>query len=287
MKRLLLGAVLLAGGAANAQTATYTLTDVAKHATQADCWMVLNSNKVYNVTAFLAIHPAGAAVMLPYCGKDGTPGFASVPHSSNAVALEATYFIGNLVSAPLPIAVSLAPTNATLNVGATEQFTPTITNSTAGVAWTVSPPALGTIGASGLFTAVSAGQGTVTATSMQDSSKSASATVTVNATQPPPSQAITVTISPSAVTLNTGAKKQFTARVTNSTQGVTWSMKGSIGTIDQNGVLTAAMTAGNGAVVATSIADPTKSSAAEVSVTTVNCPGRHAEDDHVSQHVSE
>jgi uncharacterized protein YjdB len=284
MKRLLLGALLLAASAANAQTATYTLADVAKHATQSDCWMVLNSNKVYNVSAFLGIHPAGAAVMVPYCGKDGTPGFASVQHSSNAVALEATYFIGNLVTAPVPIKVSIAPTNATLNIGATEQFTPTITNSSAGVAWTVLPPALGTISASGLFTAVSAGQGTVTATSVQDSSKSASATVTINATQPPPPQAITVNIAPSAVTLNIGAKKQFTAHVSNSTQGVHWSTKGSIGTIDQNGVLTAAMVAGNGAVVATSIADPTKSSAAEVTVTTVTCPEPRHDDDSAPGH---
>jgi cytochrome b involved in lipid metabolism len=267
--------MLLYFAAAHAQTPSYTLADVAKHSTQSDCWMVLNSNKVYNVTAFLSIHPAGAGPMLPYCGKDGTPGFASVNHSSNAVALEATYFIGNLVTAPAAISVSITPTNTTLTSGATQQFTAKTANSTAGVAWTVAPPAIGTISANGLFTAVAAGQGTVTAASMQDTTKSASATVTVSATPtPPPPQAIGVSLSPSALTLNVGAKTHFTAHVTNTTQGVTWSTKGSIGSIDQSGMFTAGMTAGTGTVTATSVADPTKSSSAQVTVTAVTCaPG--------------
>jgi hypothetical protein len=271
MKRVLLGTLLSAVGVANAQTSSYTLADVAKHATAADCWMVLNTNQVYNVTAFIPIHPGGTA-MVPYCGKDGTQAFNNVNHSSNAVALEATYLIGSLAAAPLPISVSLAPANASVDVGGTVQFTPTITNSTSGVAWTVSPSSLGTISASGLFTAVVAGGGTVTATSMQDSTKSASASVRVNATSPSPSPApIVVTVTPSALSLNVGAKAQFTATATNSTQGVTWSTAGSIGTIDANGLFTAGMTAGTGTVTATSVADPTRSRSVQVMVTDVNC----------------
>src|ERR1700733_4721449 len=97
MRKLLLCAALLAAGAAQAQT-SYTLADVATHATAADCWMVLNTTKVYNFTPFVSMHPGGNA-MVPYCGKEGDAGFASVPHSSNAVALETTYLIGTLAAA--------------------------------------------------------------------------------------------------------------------------------------------------------------------------------------------
>jgi cytochrome b involved in lipid metabolism len=270
MKRFLLSVALFAAGVASAQTATYTLADVANHATASDCWMVLNSTKVYNVTAYIPMHPGGTA-MVPSCGKDGTQAFNAVGHSASAVALQATYLIGTLVTAALPISVQIAPTNATAEVGGTVHFTPTVTNSTAGIAWTVTPSSLGTISSSGLFTAVTAGGGTVTATSTQDTTKSASASVTVNATPPPVPQTIAVTVSPSALSLNVGAKAQFTATVTNSTQGVTWSATSSIGTIDASGMFTAGATAGTGMVTATSIDDPTKSHSVQVTVSTVQC----------------
>ncbi len=111
MRKILLSAALLTASVAHAQTTSYTLADVAKHATATDCWMVLNSTKVYNFTPFVSMHPGGST-MVPYCGKNGDPGFASVPHSSNAVALETTYLIGALVAAPAPISVTISPTNA-------------------------------------------------------------------------------------------------------------------------------------------------------------------------------
>lgn len=285
MRKFFLTAVLLAASATHAQTATYTAADVALHATATDCWMILNTDKVYNFTAFVSIHPGGSA-MVPYCGKDGDPGFASVPHSASAVAMEATYLIGSLVSAPTPISVTIAPANASVNVGATVQFAPKVAGSTAGVSFTVSPSTLGTISASGLFTGVSAGQGTVTAASTQDPTKTAGAVVTVNSVvTPPPAHAITVSISPSAVSVNVGAKSQFKANVTNSTQGVSWTASASIGTIDKWGVLSAAKVPGNGTVTATSIEDPTKSATVEVTLTAVSCtPGTSGGDDGAGHH---
>ena len=168
MKSLLVLAALLAGGVVQAQTPTYTLADVALHATATNCWMVLNTSEVYDFSNYIAQHPGGAA-MVPYCGKDGTQAFNNVGHSSSAVTLEASYLVGTLVTASPTIAVTLAPTNASATVGGTLQFTPTVSNSTQGVGWTVAPTALGTISASGLFTAVTAGGGTITATSLQDS----------------------------------------------------------------------------------------------------------------------
>jgi Cytochrome b5-like Heme/Steroid binding domain/Bacterial Ig-like domain (group 2) len=278
MKRLLFVAALVAACAAHSQTPTYTLTDVAQHATAADCWMVLNTSKVYNFTPFISMHPGGNT-MNAFCGKDGTLAFAGPPaathrHSSNAVALETPYFIGDIVSAPLPISVSIAPANATTTVGGTVQFTPKVANSTTGVAWTMAPSTLGSISASGLFTAVTVGSGTITATSQQDMTKSASATITVSTTPTPTPTTIAVTINPSALTLNQGARMRFRARLTNSTSGVTWKTTGSIGTIDSRGVFVAGLTAGTGTVTATSVDDPTKTASAQVTITVVSCgPG--------------
>ncbi len=280
MKRLLTGALLLAAVAAHAQSASYTLADVQVHATAADCWMILNTNKVYNLSPFISMHPGGSG-MAAYCGKDGSTAFGNVKHSSNAVALETTYLIGSLVTAPAAISVTLTPTNATLTVGGTAQFTPKIANSSTGVAWTVSPSTLGTISASGMFTALAAGQGTVTAASMQDNTKSASAVITVNSTTTGggggSTHPITVAVNPSAMTVNAGSRARFRANVSNSSQGVTWSVSGNIGTIDARGVLTAAMTPATGSVTATSMEDPTKSATVQVTLTAVNCGPEHSD----------
>ena len=272
MRKLFLSAVLLAASVAQAQTTTYTAADVAKHATATDCWFILNTNKVYNVTPFLTVHPAGAGPMLPYCGKNADPGFGSF-HSSNAVALEATYLIGTLAAAPPPITVSISPTNATVKIGATDQFTATVTGSTTGTAWTLNPATLGTLSANGLFTATTAGQGTITAASQQDPTKSASAVITVSsATPPPPPSAITVTVTPSALTLAAGASHQFSATLSNSTQGVNWTASATIGKITSNGMLTAAMVPATGKVTATSVQDPTKSASVQVTLTKATTP---------------
>lgn len=270
MKKLIMITAFFSASVANAQLPSYTLANVAAHATATDCWMVLNTTKVYNFTPFVSMHPGGST-MVPYCGKDGASGFASVPHTSNAVALEATYLIGTLVTAPLAISVTITPTNANTNVGGTVQFKPTVANSTAGVAWTVAPSTLGSISASGLFTALAVGGGTVTASSLQDTTKSASASVTVSTTPPPPPHMIGVTVNPSAASVNVGSKVQFKATLTNSTSGVTWSTTGSIGTIDKSGVFTAGLIAGTGTVTATSVDDPTKKSSAQVTITTISC----------------
>jgi Cytochrome b5-like Heme/Steroid binding domain/Bacterial Ig-like domain (group 2) len=282
MKRLLLLAALLSGSVVHAQTPTYTLADVALHATATDCWMVLNTTDIYDFSNYIAMHP-GANAMVPYCGKDGTQAFNNVGHSAGAVRLEASYLVGTLVTASPNVSVALAPTNASTTVGGTLQFTPTVSNSTQGVAWTVAPANLGSISASGLFTATTAGGGTITATSLQDATKSASATVTVTAVTPPPTGTITVSLSPAAVSVNQGSRVRFRASLTNSTGGVTWTATGSIGTISSSGVLTAAQTAGTGMVTATSVDDPTKSASAQVTITATTCvpatPPRHREDD--------
>ena len=68
MRKILLSAALLAASVAHAQTTSYTLADVAKHATATDCWMVLNTNKVYNFTPFVSMHPGGSSMVRPTQG---------------------------------------------------------------------------------------------------------------------------------------------------------------------------------------------------------------------------
>ena len=251
-----------------AQLPNYTKADVAKHNTSTDCWVIFNTNEVYNLTpagqtSFLTIHPAGAAPILPYCGGDGTAAFKSIPHSQTALTEQASYLIGNLVASA--ISVSISPTTATVTAGQTQTFTATVTGGTTnGVTW--SSTSVGTIDQNGVFTAVSAGTGTVTVTSTEDTTKSASASVTVKSTTPPPPPVISVSLTPTTASVSVGGKQQFTANVTGSSAGVTWTATGAVGTVDSNGMFTATKT-GMGVVKATSVGDPTKSASANVTVT--------------------
>jgi predicted heme/steroid binding protein len=52
----------------------YTLEEVAKHNTKADCWVVLDG-KVLDVTSFLSEHPGGELAILTFAGKDATEEF--------------------------------------------------------------------------------------------------------------------------------------------------------------------------------------------------------------------
>src|SRR5207248_2056895 len=107
--------------------------------------------------------------------------------------------------------------------------------------------------------------------------KSASAAITVTAAPAP----ISVSISPSASTVQTGSSQSFTATLQNDTQnqGVTWTLSGagcsgstcgSLSSGTTNPVTyTAPTTAPNPASVtltATSVADPTKSAVATITL---------------------
>jgi hypothetical protein len=243
-----------------AQLPNYTLADVAKHNTPADCWMILNSTEVYNVTAFLNVHPAGAGPMTPFCGANATTAFNNVGHSTKAIGLEATYLIGNLVSTT--ISVTISPTTTSLTAGQQQTFVANAANSTKGVTW--SATSVGKIDPTGQYTAVTPGTGTVTATSVEDPTKSATAQVTV--TSGGGSGGVAVTVTPASMIVSVGGKQQFTANVTGSTAGVTWTATGAVGTVDSNGMFTATKV-GQGVVKATSADDPTKSASAAVTVT--------------------
>lgn len=93
-------------------SASNTLTQVAKHSSKTDCWLVI-SNKIYNVSTFLSSHPGGVSVITPFCGKDATTAFKThgmsggSNHSSYAYSLLPTYYVGVLN------AISGTPTTST------------------------------------------------------------------------------------------------------------------------------------------------------------------------------
>mgnify|MGYP006339275305 FL=1 len=76
-----------------------TLSEVAKHNTESDCYMIVNS-KVYDVTAYLPYHPGGASRIIQYCGQDGTQALETKggegQHSNRAGNDLSSLFVGDL-----------------------------------------------------------------------------------------------------------------------------------------------------------------------------------------------
>lgn len=79
-----------------------------------------------------------------------------------------------IVEPPQVVSVSVSPANATVNVGATKQYSAnvqTISEASEDVSWSVTPAANATISSTGLLTAKAAGSVTVKATSTFDTTK--------------------------------------------------------------------------------------------------------------------
>jgi hypothetical protein len=98
-------------------------------------------------------------------------------------------------------------------------------------------------------------------------------TFLVNVQQAAPSNPVSVEISPASVTMSSGASHQFLALVTNaSTPAVKWTASG--GTVSSSGMFTAPKVTASSTfhLVATSIADSTKSASAIVSVEVAQAP---------------
>jgi hypothetical protein len=175
------------------------------------------------------------------------------------------------------VSITISPTTATVNAGATQQFQATVTGSTnTAVTWqvnsiTAGSASTGTISSTGLYTAPQATttlQVTVTAVAGADSTKTASAAVTVN-----PLPMGSISISPTTATVAAGGTQQFTATVMGETNNaMTWSVDGvnggntTVGTVSSNGLYTAPSASGSHTVTATSVADTSKSASAAVSV---------------------
>ena len=173
------------------------------------------------------------------------------------------------VTAPAPaVSVAIAPRAPSVTTGGTLTFTATVSNATdTRVTWSVQGTSCGSITTAGVYTAPTAAKAcAVVATSVQDSTRSDTTTVTVNA----PAPAVVVTVTPSPGAVDACKTLQLTATVANAANtAATWSIQEGAtgGTVSTSGLYTAPATGGTYHVVATSVADSTKSAIAAITVT--------------------
>ena len=74
-------------------TPSFSLADVAKHNNNSSCWTAIDG-KVYDITKYIPIHPAGVSKALEGCGIDSTDIFNNV--RAHRVSGISKYLIGNL-----------------------------------------------------------------------------------------------------------------------------------------------------------------------------------------------
>lgn len=163
--------------------------------------------------------------------------------------------------------ISIAPTTASVPGGATKQFTATVTGaSDTSSTWSVQEGAAGgSVDATGLYTApLVVGSYHVIATSNASPLKTAIATVTVTT----PTQ-VSINISPASGSVDACQTFPFGTMIAGTgDMRVTWSVvEVGGGTVSTAGVYTAPATGGTYHVTVTSVADPTKSSTATLTVT--------------------
>ena len=196
------------------------------------------------------------------------PGTAMITAVSVADTTRQSTSIVTVRSAPQ---VTVSPSTATVEPGEQVQLAAAV-QADAGVStavtWRTSSAATATVSASGLVTGVANGTATITAVSVADTSRRASATVTVN-TLP---SVRSVSVSPSAVNLQSGQTVQLVPNVTVSngaSTAVTYrSDNPSVATVNFSGLVTA-LANGSATVTVTSSADPTRSATATITVTAV------------------
>ena len=187
------------------------------------------------------------------------------------------------VNAPT-VAITVSPISATVTAGNTLRLATNVagTSNTA-VMWTLSGAGCsgatcGSISSNGLYASPTSVPSpaivTLTATSVADSTKSASASLTIAA-----AVSVLLTLSPMNAAVPTNGAQLFTANVSGSSNtAVTWSLNGTgcsgaacgtLATSLLSAVYTGPVVAPSPAavsVVATSLADPTKSASADVAI---------------------
>jgi YVTN family beta-propeller protein len=185
-----------------------------------------------SVTACGSVSPSSTASGAPTTyTPPGSPASSLTVTVTAASAADTTKSASVTVNVPA-LTVSLTVTGVTVVAGNTAPFTATVTNDGAnkGVTWTVScsaapcgsvSPAATVSGAATVYKAPTTAPAanlivTLTATSVTDGTKTASATVTI--------PTITLSVTPSAGTVQGGGTAQFTATVANdaANKGVSW-----------------------------------------------------------------
>lgn len=162
-----------------------------------------------------------------------------------------------------PVAVRVSPAADTLAVGATRQYSATVTGSTnTAVTWSSGNIVVASVSATGLVTARAVGDGAIIATSVADPTKTAIASLRVVANQ------IAIALDRANDTLGVDATRQLKATVTGTSDtSVTWSVTDfRVVTVSTTGLVTGSWK-GTTQVKATSNADPTKFATATYVVT--------------------
>jgi hypothetical protein len=164
------------------------------------------------------------------------------------------------------VSVSLSPATLSLDGAQTQLFTATVTGTTnTAVTWSMSP-SLGTLSASGLYSApniiAALTSVQVTATSVADPTKFATSTISL--------VPAAISISPLTISLLSLQNQQFAAAVTGTTQtGVVWSMSPSLGLLSGTGLYTAPLLISlltPVTITATLASDTSKSASATISL---------------------
>lgn len=257
----------------NTQTVTVTATSQANNTRQATATVNLTpSVTVSSSPASAILGPGGtqqfsASVggstqtgvnwsISPVVGTISSSGLYTAPATLSAeqtVTVKATSQADGTKSANStvtlrpPVTISMTPGQATLLASATVQFAATVTGTTnTSVSWTLSP-AVGSISATGLYTApssITAAQlVTVTAISAADTNQKASAQIQL---QPNP----TITLTPSVLSLSAGGSQQFTAQVSGLTNSsLTWTLTPNVGSISAAGLYSAPATITSGQTI--------------------------------------
>ena len=162
-----------------------------------------------------------------------------------------------------PATITITPTEASIEVGATVALTAESSNANDTISWTSENEAIATVDASGLVTGVSEGQTAITATGSA-SGVSASATVTVTRTPD-----IEVTVTPSAAEITEGETVSLSATSTDPNDTIAWSSDDvAIATVDSVSGLVTGVSPGVVRIVATG-SNSGASGSADITVTEI------------------
>ncbi len=218
-----------------------------------------------------------------YIAPSNVPSPATVTVTATSVADPTKSASANVaIVAAVAVLLSISPTSASVPTSGTQLFTASVTGtSNTAVTWSVSGAGCGgspcgtisTSALSAVYLAPSVAPSpaivTLVATSVADPAKSASASVTVV-------PMVAVTVSPTSASVSAGTTQQFKASVTGtSNTAVAWSVTGAgctgaaCGTVNSSGFYTAPAAAPSPATVtitATSVADPAKSGAVNLTI---------------------
>lgn len=172
------------------------------------------------------------------------------------------------------VAVTTAPGDAEIEPGASVKFGAQVTGTADGsVVWSVAEADGGTIDATGLYTAPSA-EGTFHVKAASTTSSKSNGTSVVRVKKGAVAQVL-VAVDPATITVPAGGTRSFAAVVTGTaTRTVTWTVQegSGCGSVTPAGLYTAPNAGATCRVVATSVADTTRSGTATITVTAPAAP---------------